>query len=60
MTRAEQRLFLTRAVKRKQYGVYKNLEPSPFLEKIEQELLDLSKFERAPKKKEDDGQMSLL
>ena len=60
MTRAEQRLFLTRALKRKRYGSYNNPAPSPFLKKIEEELLQLSKFESAARKKSDDGQMSLL
>jgi superfamily I DNA/RNA helicase len=60
MTRAEQRLFLTRSIKRKQYGTYKNPEPSPFLKKIEDDLLTLSKFERSFQKKDDDNQLSLL
>jgi uncharacterized protein (TIGR00375 family) len=46
MTRAEQRLFLTRCVKRKWLGTYKNLAISPFLEKIESELLSFSKTEK--------------
>ncbi len=60
MTRAEQLLYLTRAIKRKQYGTYKNLPISPFLEKIEQDLLNLSKFEGANHKKEEDKQLSFL
>jgi uncharacterized protein (TIGR00375 family) len=60
MTRAERRLFLTRAIKRRQYGTYKELGPSPFLEKIERDLLSLSKFEGALRKKDADPQMSLL
>ncbi|MDR1477093.1 MAG: UvrD-helicase domain-containing protein [Rickettsiales bacterium] len=60
MTRAERRLFLTRALRRKQYGTYKAQEPSPFLEKIERELLSASKSDGARRKKSDGGQMSLL
>ena len=60
MTRAEQRLFLSRAIKRKQYGTYKNPEISPFLEKIEHELLNLSKFERAIQEKDNSEQLSLF
>jgi superfamily I DNA/RNA helicase len=53
MTRAEKRLFLTRAVKRKWLGTYKKLDPSPFLEKIENDLLKFSKLEKALKAKEE-------
>jgi DNA helicase-2/ATP-dependent DNA helicase PcrA len=51
MTRAEQRLFLTRSIRREWIGTYKNLNPSPFLEKIENELLMFSKFKMVQKKK---------
>jgi hypothetical protein len=49
MTRAKERLFLTRAAKRKWLGTYRNLEPSPFLEKIKNDLLSLSRFEAQEK-----------
>jgi len=57
MTRAEQRLFLTRALKRVRYGKPENPSPSPFLEKIEQDLLNLSKFKGVSRKKEEDNQL---
>ena len=60
MTRAEERLFLTRAIKRKWLGTYKNLEISPFLEKIEQNLLELSKFEQKQKEENNTQQLSLF
>ena len=46
MTRAKERLFLTRATRRFVYGKYENFEISPFLAKIEKDLLDYSKFEK--------------
>lgn len=60
MTRAEKRLFLSHAVKRKWLGTYRNLETSPFLEKIKYDLLKLSKFERERKEKENANQLSLF
>jgi uncharacterized protein (TIGR00375 family) len=60
MTRAQQRLFLVRANKRKWHGTYKNLEPSPFLEKIENELLNLSKFEKTFQETDKSGQLTLF
>ena len=60
MTRAERRLFLTRALKRKWFGAYKNPAPSPFLEKIENDLLKLSKIEKALKAKEQTLQPELF
>jgi DNA helicase-2/ATP-dependent DNA helicase PcrA len=60
MTRAEERLFLTRAIKRKWFGTYKKLAPSPFLEKIEADLLKLSKIEKALKAKEQSRQLELF
>ncbi|MDR0646091.1 MAG: UvrD-helicase domain-containing protein [Elusimicrobiota bacterium] len=60
MTRAENRLFLTRAVKRKWLGTYKKLAPSPFLEKIGNELLKFSKIEKALKSKEQSRQLELF
>ena len=60
MTRAEERLFLTRAIKRKWLGKYKNLKISPFLEKIERNLLELSKFEQKQKEENNTQQLSLF
>ena len=60
MTRAKQRLFLTRCVKRKWFGTYKKLSPSPFLEKIENDLLKFSKLEKALKAKEQSQQLDLF
>lgn len=60
MTRAEQMLFLSRAIKRKHFGTYKNLEMSPFLEKIENDLLKLSKYEKERKEKENSVQLTLF
>lgn len=60
MTRAEERLFLTRAIKRKWLGTYKNLKISPFLEKIERNLLELSKFEQKQKEENNTQQLSLF
>ncbi|MCL2484907.1 MAG: UvrD-helicase domain-containing protein [Endomicrobia bacterium] len=60
MTRAEQRLFLTRSIKRKWLGTYKKLAPSPFLEKIENDLLKFSKIEKALKAKEQSRQLDLF
>ena len=60
MTRAKQRLFLTRAQKRKWLGTYKNLEISPFLEKIRDDLLRLSKFDKEYKEKDNSEQLSLF
>jgi DNA helicase-2/ATP-dependent DNA helicase PcrA len=60
MTRAEQSLFLTHAVKRRWRGTYRNLEPSRFLEKIEKELLSFSKFEKPPQEKKEFQQLKLF
>ncbi|MDR1009492.1 MAG: UvrD-helicase domain-containing protein [Rickettsiales bacterium] len=61
MTRAKRRLFLTRAMKRKQYGRFIEPPASPFLRKIEQELLELAKSNFTRRKPaEEDTQMSLL
>jgi DNA helicase-2/ATP-dependent DNA helicase PcrA len=60
MTRAEKRLFLTRAVKRKWLGTYKKLAPSPFLEKIGNDMLKLSKAEKNFKTKEQSRQLELF
>jgi len=45
MTRARERLFLTHASKRLQYGKIIEQKPSSFLKVIEQDLLELSKSE---------------
>ncbi len=58
MTRAKDRLFLCRALKRLQYGTFKNLPVSPFLAKIEEDLLNFSKFEQ--KEKDNSKQLSLF
>ncbi len=60
MTRAKERLFLTRAVKRKWLGIVKNLEISPFLAKIQEDLLNFSKFEKQFKEKNNSEQLSLF
>ena len=60
MTRAEKRLFLSHAIKRKWLGTYRNLEISPFLKQIKDDLLKLSKFERERKEKENANQLSLF
>lgn len=60
MTRAEERLFLSRAKKRMVYGETKKLQISPFLAKIEQELLELSKFEKVYEEKDNSEQLSLF
>ena len=60
MTRAEERLFLTRAQKRKWQGMMRELPVSPFLEKIENDLLNLSKFEKVFKEKDNSLQLTLF
>ena len=60
MTRAERRLFLTRALKRKWFGTYKKSAPSPFLEKIEKDLLKFSKTEKTAGAKEKSRQPELF
>jgi DNA helicase-2/ATP-dependent DNA helicase PcrA len=45
MTRAEDRLFLTRAQKRSWRGELRGLPPSPYLQDIEEELLRHSRYE---------------
>lgn len=60
MTRAKQRLFLSRAIKRFWLGNTKNLSISPFLAKIEEDLLTLSKFEKEHQDKEKSNQLSLF
>ena len=60
MTRAKQRLFLCRALKRHWFGKTENFEISPFLAIIEENLLTLSKYERERKEKEPVSQLSLF
>ena len=60
MTRAEERLFLTRSSKRFWLGKTVNLEPSPYLQKIQDDLLKLSKFEKEFKEKDNTNQLSLF
>lgn len=60
MTRAKERLFLSRAKKRMVFGESKKLPISPFLAKIEQELLELSKFEKVYEEKDNSEQLSLF
>ena len=60
MTRAKERLFLSRAITRFQFGKSEHLPPSPFLQKIQDDLLNLSKFEREMKEKENSNQLSLF
>ena len=60
MTRAKERLFLTRAEKRTVFGTVKHPEISPFLVKIEEELLNYSKFEKERKEKENSNQLTLF
>ncbi len=60
MTRAKERLFLSHALKRKWLGTYKNLQISTFLEKIKDDLLKLSKFEKVYEEKDNSEQLSLF
>lgn len=60
MTRAKERLFLSHAQKRFWLGSLKNLEISPFLVKIKEDLLKLSKFEKTFREKDNSEQLSLF
>ena len=60
MTRAKERLFLTRAEKRMQHGILKQLPVSPFLVKIEKELINSSKFDKKFVQKNNSEQLSLF
>lgn len=60
MTRAKQRLFLSRAIKRTLFGKQENLEISPFLDKIEKDLITLSKYEKEQKEQEKSNQLTLF
>jgi DNA helicase-2/ATP-dependent DNA helicase PcrA len=60
MTRAKEKLYLTRAEKRLMFGKLKTQQPSPFLNNIEQRLTELSKTKlKLPKKKPESEQLSL-
>lgn len=60
MTRAEERLFLTCALKRFWFGKSVNFEQSPYLQKIQDDLLKLSRFEKEFKEKDNTNQLSLF
>ena len=60
MTRAKERLFLTRALKRKWLGAYRNLDASCYLKKIEEDLLNLTKFNQLKKQPPKSEQLTLF
>ena len=60
MTRAKQRLFLSRAIKRIIFGKTELFAISPFLEKIEKDLIAFSKFEKEEKEQEKSNQLTLF
>lgn len=60
MTRAKQKLFLSRAKKRNVFGVSKDTDISPFLTKIKNDLLAYSKYERPQQQTENSNQLSLF
>ena len=60
MTRAQKRLFLSQALKRNWLGGVKNLEISPFLEKIKSDLLKMSRFEKVYLEKDNSEQLKLF
>lgn len=60
MTRAEERLFLSRSEKRRLHGQQHEMPISPFLQKIENDLLNLSKFNKVFKEKDNSQQLSLF
>ena len=60
MTRAKERLFLSRAIKRNLYGKQEHFQISPFLAKIEEDLLEYSKYEKEQKEREKSEQLSLF
>jgi len=60
MTRAKERLYLSHATSRKWYGQTKKLPISPFLTKIKDDLLKLSRFEKEYKEKDNSEQLSLF
>lgn len=60
MTRAQELLFLSHAIKRKWRGGFKNLPTSPFLVKINDELLKLSEYDKKQQEKDKSQQLSLF
>ncbi len=60
MTRAKKYLYLTHANKRHLFGKEYSLERSEFIDKIEKELIDVSKNEYKKKSKKDDLQLDLF
>ena len=60
MTRAKERLYLTRALKRFLYGKFESFEISPFLAKIQEDLIAYSKFEKELHEKDQSHQLSLF
>ena len=60
MTRAQDLLFLSHAIKRKWRGGFKNLPTSPFLVKINDELLKLSEYDKKQQEKDKSQQLSLF
>lgn len=59
MTRAKDRLILSRAVKRRWRGALRTLEPSPYLDEIESELLRVSRA-AAWRRREPSRQLALF
>jgi len=60
MTRAKKHLFLTNAKRRFIMGKEYNLTRSPFLDKIEKELIKQNKSTYKKPKKKEDNQMNLF
>lgn len=60
MTRAEERLFLSHSLRRFWLGSFQNLPISPFLEKIKNDLLSFSKFEKERIEEDNPKQLSLF
>ncbi|MCD6375860.1 MAG: UvrD-helicase domain-containing protein [Caldisericaceae bacterium] len=60
MTRAKHYLFLTHAQKRFLFGKTYQLARSPFIDAIEQELIEAKRPQHTKKRKKDDGQLSLF
>ncbi len=60
MTRAKKFLYLSHAEKRFMFGKEYHLEKSPYLNNIEEELIELQKSEYIKKEKKDDGQLSMF
>jgi DNA helicase II / ATP-dependent DNA helicase PcrA len=60
MTRAEDRLFLTRAQKRSWRGELRSLPPSPYLQAIQEELLRYSRSEARPGSRAPTPQLELF